>query len=246
VSTVPTNGEIDRLGERLRRGPPSEADVALLDSWRASFLAAGEEVVNRVSELGSWSVADRFGKTTAAIIENLQRQPSLQLSQMQDVAGIRLIVANRIEQDHVSIVLSAAFPGSTKRDRRQEPSFGYRAVHLMVKVLGRRVEIQIRTELQQQWAQWSEGLAVRHGLGVKYGAGPEDVQRLLLSTSVLLGLIETYEVERHGLQMAFAEGNESTYLLEQSKELEEKLRLAKEEFTIAITQTEIADTHGPS
>lgn len=65
------------------------------------------------------------------------------------------------------------------KDRRAEPSFGYRAVHVIVKVRGRPVEIQVRTRLQDLWAQIVERLADEWGRGIRYGEPPSDPTRRL-------------------------------------------------------------------
>lgn len=44
---------------------------------------------------------------------------------------------------------------------------------------GHFVEIQVRTELQQQWAEMSEKVSDLLGLEVKYGGGPSAVRRNL-------------------------------------------------------------------
>lgn len=51
--------------------------------------------------------------------------------------------------------------------------YGYRAVHVVPRVRGCRVEIQVRTHLQDQWAQAMEALGDVWGRGVRYGEGPE-------------------------------------------------------------------------
>jgi GTP pyrophosphokinase len=53
------------------------------------------------------------------------------------------------EQEKTVASLLQAFENVTVIDRRQTPSFGYRAVHLIVRVSGRPVEVQIRTLIQQ-------------------------------------------------------------------------------------------------
>lgn len=58
-------------------------------------------------------------------------------------------------------------------DRRRDPRFGYRAVHLIVRIDGIPVEIQVRTALQDTWAQIVERLADQWGRGIRYGQEPE-------------------------------------------------------------------------
>lgn len=65
--------------------------------------------------------------------------------------------------------IAAAFPGCKVIDRRAKPRYGYRAVHLEVHVGGQPVEIQIRTSLQDEWAQAMEKLGDVFGRGVRYG-----------------------------------------------------------------------------
>lgn len=58
------------------------------------------------------------------------------------------------------------------KDRRAEPSHGYRAVHVLVCVDGVRIEIQIRTLAQHMWANMMERLADRLGRQIRYGGAP--------------------------------------------------------------------------
>lgn len=57
-------------------------------------------------------------------------------------------------------------------DRRYQPSYGYRAVHLIVFPASVPVEIQVRTRLQHEWANLFEKLADRIGRGIRYGEEP--------------------------------------------------------------------------
>jgi hypothetical protein len=71
-----------------------------------------------------------------------------------------------------------AFQSSTKSpfviDRREEPSFGYRAVHIIIYEEGLAVEVQVRTVLQDIWAQMSEKLGDMWGRDIRYGGQPVD------------------------------------------------------------------------
>jgi hypothetical protein len=59
------------------------------------------------------------------------------------------------------------------KDRRETPSHGYRAVHVIVFPEDIPVEIQIRTAGQDRWAQATEGLGDSWGRGLRYGDGPD-------------------------------------------------------------------------
>ncbi len=64
-------------------------------------------------------------------------------------------------------------------DRRTNPSHGYRAVHIIVATHGVSVEIQVRTALQDLWAQLSERLADVVDSSIKYGGGTLEDRRWL-------------------------------------------------------------------
>jgi ppGpp synthetase/RelA/SpoT-type nucleotidyltranferase len=81
-------------------------------------------------------------------------------------------VENIAEQDHVVALVIGAFQSHKSVDRREKPSHGYRAVHVVVQEDGKSVEIQIRTELQHLWASISEEAASTIDQSIKYGGGP--------------------------------------------------------------------------
>jgi len=78
-------------------------------------------------------------------------------------------------------------------DRREKPSHGYRAVHLIAEVANKPVEIQIRTSLQQLWAALSEKASDVLDPAIKYGHGPEIWQGILLKTSKVVASHEGLE-----------------------------------------------------
>jgi putative GTP pyrophosphokinase len=69
----------------------------------------------------SFAPTGRPAKSTNAIRDKLRRA-SIRLSQMQDIAGCRLIVEDRRRQDALVAQLTRLFPGSTVVDRREKPS----------------------------------------------------------------------------------------------------------------------------
>lgn len=143
--------EIDRLGKRLRDADVVGVDdLSRLRELRSKHGFALGAVTTILSEELGYDTTSRI-KTVGTLLEKLRRMP-LVLSQVQDIAGARLVVPDRWEQDLVAE--RARFDGDLK-DRRAEPSFGYRAVHVLFKHDGRRVEVQVRTLLQDLWANLS-------------------------------------------------------------------------------------------
>jgi putative GTP pyrophosphokinase len=180
--------ELDRLGVRLR-GELTDADLTLLDSHRRRFATAYESVVNRIrSELGC-EVSGRPAKSTAAIVDKLRRS-SMRLTQMQDIAGCRIIVPD-IEQQNQLVTRLASMFDVLVFDRRLQPSHGYRAVHVIVRDTDFPVEIQVRTQLQHDWAKYSEKIADRFGHELKYGGGDAKLRDVLALSSALAMVIES-------------------------------------------------------
>jgi hypothetical protein len=178
-----SNNQIDKLGERLKAGDPSDEDVTMLSAYRNSFFDAAKSVADTVREISGLVVTARSLKTTLSIVAKLKRDGVKQLSAMQDIGGCRVTVANLTEQDVLTEKLMTAFPDAKLYDRVAKPSHGYRAKHLVVKVGSRRVEIQIRTRVQHQWALLSENAADLYGQEIKYGGGDPVIVRALLEFS---------------------------------------------------------------
>src|SRR6476646_7297770 len=93
-----SKAKIDRLGDRLRRQTFGEAELRLLDEYRRTFGAAYDVVVAKVQAIIGVPVSGRPAKSTSSIIEKLNRE-SIRLSQMQDIAGCRIVVSDVAVQD---------------------------------------------------------------------------------------------------------------------------------------------------
>jgi ppGpp synthetase/RelA/SpoT-type nucleotidyltranferase len=150
-----SKGELNRLGERLATSPsPSEADLGLLASALVAYQSTLELVKADLHGLG-FSPSGRV-KTTKTMVEKLQRTPGMDLSRVQDLAGARITVRDfEIQNDSRDKIVNFYHDRGCNCkvvDRRADPRFGYRAVHLIVRVEQIQVEIQIRTELQDSWA----------------------------------------------------------------------------------------------
>lgn len=192
--------QIDRLGDRLRAGPPSDEDVRMLDAYRRSFGRAYEVVVSAIRDKLHLEPTGRPGKSTSSIVEKLRRE-TIRLSQIQDIAGCRVVVETVVDQDRAVSNTTALFSKSHIVDRRQNPSFGYRAVHVIAEVEGKPVEIQVRTTLQHLWAEISERLSDTKDMALKYGGGPEYLRKYLDGASQLVAGAEDLEkalVDRPG------------------------------------------------
>lgn len=168
-----------RLGRNLRDSTSiSEADGEDLQAFLTAYDEALDTAARRIREATNRRPAPRL-KTNRSIIEKLQRERHLALDRIQDIAGLRIVLADdedRATQDEVRDAILGIFPSSSRFDslpdvvdRRLNPSHGYRAVHVIVEIDRLPVEIQIRTSLQHGWAEFYEKLGDVCGRGIRYG-----------------------------------------------------------------------------
>jgi putative GTP pyrophosphokinase len=184
--------QIDKLGDRLKKGNISEEDLRVLDEYRRSFTDAYETVLEIIRSELLLQPTGRPAKSTTSISEKLRRE-SIRLTQMQDIAGCRVIVTEIASQEEVVRSLAHVFSGATISDRRAHPSHGYRAVHVIVNRDEKPVEIQVRTELQHLWAELSEKLSDVIDPALKYGKGLTEALTVLQGTSILINQQESNE-----------------------------------------------------
>ena len=223
--------QIDRLGDRLKEGDITEADLRLLDEYRRSFAEAYETVVGMIRNEVNLEPTGRPAKSTTSISDKLRRE-RIRLTQIQDIAGCRLVVKDIQTQDEVVRSLTGLFDHVSTIDRRQKPSHGYRAVHVIVKLEGKPVEIQVRSELQHIWAEMSEKLSDVVDPKIKYGGGNPTVTEFLLDVSERVTGLETNESELATLEQGIAGLLSLEGLVQDTQQevndLQRKIRAAKE------------------
>lgn len=184
--------QLDRLGDRLKKGAISEDDLRLLDQYRRSFSDAYEVVVETLRKELALEPTGRPAKSTISISDKLCRE-SIRLTQIQDIAGCRLIVPDIAAQESLIQALKSVFERTIIIDRREKPSHGYRAVHAVVNSGNKIIEIQVRTSVQQLWAELSEKFSDVEDPAIKYGGGDPAVQATLTETSELVARQESLE-----------------------------------------------------
>ncbi|MDQ3786247.1 MAG: RelA/SpoT domain-containing protein, partial [Actinomycetota bacterium] len=174
-----SKSRISRLGKALiSMSPPPAERLEELHQLLMVYDEALDVAVGRIREHTNVQTTSRL-KNTGTILEKLRRSGGGSLGNIQDLAGIRIVLdcdlteqirfARRIEK----IFFAEARPPKLV-DRRFEGVRGYRAIHVIVTVDGRPVEIQIRTRLQHQWANLFEKLADIVGRGIRYGEPPDE------------------------------------------------------------------------
>lgn len=192
---------LQKLGTRLRKAEqPSDEDLFALQEFRAAHDPALASVKQVLRSMGI-EATPRL-KTSSTILEKLIREKT-RLGSMQDIAGVRIVRDMSLaEQDEMAGSIIDRLGQKKVDDRRARPSHGYRAVHVVVEVDGFLVEIQIRTLLQNLWAQIMETLGDRIGRGIRYGELPkEPLQRRAVEDLIKLST-QIAEVEQSRADLA--------------------------------------------
>lgn len=177
----------------------------MLAEFRAAHdppLAAVEHALRRLGVVPTSRL-----KTTGTIVEKLAREKT-RLGSMHDIAGLRIVEDLTLgAQDDLVDMIVAGLGGGDIIDRRTHPSHGYRAVHVVVERMGCFVEIQVRTLLQNLWAQIMETVGDKAGRGVRYGELPADPRWRGLVTQLLVwgDVVAAHETVRATVERREAE-----------------------------------------
>jgi hypothetical protein len=197
---------LDKLGKRMAASSQiSDADLDQFALVASACDAAGNQVRAMLAELG-FNAPPRV-KTTGTLVDKLRRQHT-RLSQVQDLAGARFVVLDRLAQDEAVGAVCAKFESlgyACKQDDLREDgrdSHGYRAFHVIIYIDQIPVEVQIRTELQDRWAQIVETLGDRWGRGIRYGQGPEAPDAPLVADSSMTRMAVMQLLSRLSLNIA--------------------------------------------
>lgn len=188
-----SRNQVNKAGQTLCTANPSSDEykqaMDILNNWRSShaypintFQATLRQKVKRIDQ--NALVAQRL-KRTPSIISKLKRFDGMKLARMQDIGGLRAVVATRDEvyrleksyrQSHFKHILVDEY------DYIQHPkSSGYRSIHLIYKYQNPAVpvyndlllELQIRTKIQHAWATAVETMGIFLDYALKSSEGPE-------------------------------------------------------------------------
>ena len=143
-----------------------------------------------------------------SIIEKLNRFGGIELSRMQDIGGLRIVVPtiDDIKKVHDRLLRkTSTLSLSNEKDyiNTDGPKDdGYRSVHMIFKYKSKKhpelaqynIEIQIRTQLQHCWGTTVETLGMIDKESYKTGKGEFKTKRFLLLVSALFALKEKTKI----------------------------------------------------
>jgi ppGpp synthetase/RelA/SpoT-type nucleotidyltranferase len=176
-----SKGQINRAGDALINlnffDPRRDDALEVINNWRSCHQyplhVITASLQDRARKVNKKALVARRIKRLQSISLKLRQNPTMKLSQMQDIGGCRAVLKNPAEVDQLVAVYYEAMvnhPSRTDRsyvfatdDYMANPKDdGYRGVHLIMKYQsdteskkaynGQRIEIQIRSKLQHAWA----------------------------------------------------------------------------------------------
>ena len=135
-------------------------------------------------------------KTIETLRDKLIARHGLQIDHIHDIMGLRVTADMTLDmQDMVVQRICDVMPVTETLDMRERPHSGYRAVHVIIRLPnGAYAEIQVRTLLQDIWANCFEETADMFGRAIRYGGKPihydNGLVDQLLEVSNLIHLLE--------------------------------------------------------
>ena len=209
-----TKGQIDRAGFSLRDSNKHDQyfinATEILNHWRTIHVnplnIVKRKLNNLIEEIDiNASTAYRL-KRQHSVIKKLKRRyandhPTMKLSQMQDIAGCRIVVSDMelIDKLYDHITKRIKYEKVGEKDYIVNPKYdGYRSIHLIYRYKSKTdklhneflVEIQLRTQLQHSWATAVEtvGLFTDHAL--KSNEGSQEWQKFFKLVSSVFTIKE--------------------------------------------------------
>ena len=212
VNRPHSNASVDRAGRILTHSDSDEAH-SILSTWRALHASPLRSVAlmltDHATQVDPEAIVAQRLKRFPSIRQKLLDRPQMALTQMQDVAGCRAVVATvedvyavkRIyeQQAQLSPSIGPELIHKWTKDYILEPKDdGYRSLHLVFKYHseseeaapchGLRVEVQVRSRLQHAWAMAVETASSLTHQALKAGKGREEWQRFfrLIGSAIAL------------------------------------------------------------
>lgn len=205
---------VDKAGATLRRNLSEQVDQAelghaldVLSNWRASH----SYIINtfqatlrdKTKKLNIDSLIAQRLKRMPSILNKLRLRPTMRLSTMQDIAGIRVVV-NSISD--VNKIAEAYRQSSFFHERMPEDDYianpkesGYRSLHQIYKYKNLRnrsydglfIELQIRTKTQHAWATAVETVDTFLKYSLKSNEGPTEWKMYFAQSGSALAHMES-------------------------------------------------------
>jgi hypothetical protein len=201
-----SKADIDRYGEALRdwwgtREAEIDEDdfdkgMDVIQNWRSShalpLLTFRMALTKRARAIEQNAIIAQRLKRLTSVLAKLTREPTMKLSQMQDLGGCRAILSSIESVKRLASFYRNPIRGEQGQSKcydyieNPKPD-GYRGIHIVGRYRaritnndiwnGQRIEIQLRTKLQHAFATAVETVATFTRSGLKSGKGDRKWRR---------------------------------------------------------------------
>ncbi|BFM36828.1 MULTISPECIES: RelA/SpoT domain-containing protein [Acinetobacter] len=182
----------------------------ILTYWRDSHLVPLEksnQLLNRyIHNIDKNAFIAKRIKRFDSIKRKLKRFDKMELKNMQDIGGIRVVVSSQKQVDSILKILTNEMCFYNKNNELikidnyiKNPKFdGYRSVHIVgifknSEGEDRKIEFQLRTKLQHSWATTLEIIDIFTQQNLKSDSGFQNYKNFFKYVSDLFQLIESFK-----------------------------------------------------
>ncbi|WNM25281.1 RelA/SpoT domain-containing protein [Demequina capsici] len=198
----PSRNQVKKAGSTLRkfmRGDLREHSAVIdaldvMETWRGAhygpLVSANNGLRSRARTIGVAAEVTQRLKRSQTILDKLRREPTLDLSRMQDIGGCRAVVDTKDDLRRLESRILHNLDPVAHTDYIEHPRLsGYRGVHLIVKYQDRAIEIQLRTKTMHEWALATENYSQVISENLKQD-GSHPIQLFLRVASDMMALSE--------------------------------------------------------
>jgi len=208
--------------------------IDTINDWRTNHLIPLNDLTYRIKALlngyiiNPFLVSQRLKRLTS-IQYKLDLNPSMGLGGMQDIGGLRIVLNNVPDLEAFFLILKKnAIKGFTLEKINNyvnEPkSSGYRSIHLIYKYdsnndiyNGLRIELQIRTKLQHNWATAIETAGLYTKTSLKSSQGDNNWLTFFRIVSSLFSIKEKLPILKDYEHIEMKELMKMCHILNQEK-----------------------------
>lgn len=200
-----TKGEVDKAGAALLLPQVSQSDFKVVDNWRSAhnipllfFRGNLRKEANFIGD--NYIVAQRIKRLTS-ITEKLRRFRTTRLSQIQDIGGCRGVLfdvsrVNELAEKYRNGLLRTQLVSEKNYIVSPKPD-GYRAIHFVFRYADRyeafrglKIEMQLRSQKQHEWATAVETVGFFTHQALKSNKGTFEWRRFFSNMSSAIARME--------------------------------------------------------
>jgi len=205
-----SKSQVGKAGKKLRKGSLTEDDrlecLHILAYWRTKhsepLKSAFSDLKTVCEQIDNKAILALREKRAISIINKLRREPSMNLTTMQDIAGCRAIVTSQKDVNKIVRTLRKKRHIELANNYIKTPKVdGYRGVHLV----GRYdiesfsnlcIEFQVRTHIQHAWATAGEITELFSARAIKNLYGDDKWKRFYKLVSDCMAIVDEKYVTR--------------------------------------------------